>query len=395
MIARNTGLKQKVTKGLLRWLLCGLFAPVEWAGRCFGEKIGRSVRRDAAHGTRDACAPRNYSLGRALRLGCFHDLRSSDLAVLFGYGRKSPLPVLVIRSPRWSASRHYAVCSIIPLAFLISLVFCTVVQGATIENGFYTKSDDPSRPAFTDRNGNVVHLGQKLSLEIRQAQIVAADNANTLFQLSITIPGNDQTRPLPDMLVFGGKAYTCNGMGGNRATLHFSFPFSGAENATNISRYLNASTAYRKHPGYVVGVFYSPSKPSYESGEQVSVVMRIQNLGSNTFCIEKRVRDRGARDDQCTFQAWLEGKQIDDIRGGAPNSGGPVGRCMVKPGETFTNIVELNPWFAFDKPGTYVIHGSFHMVFMQTDDMSRSGPPIWDDYATAAFTVKITPPQFH
>ena len=44
-------------------------------------------------------------------------------------------------------------------------------------------------------------------------------------------------------------------------------------------------------------------------------------------------------------------------------------------------------WFAFDKAGIYVIHGSYYLAF--TDPGAKSCKTIWEDYVSADFTVHI------
>ena len=47
-------------------------------------------------------------------------------------------------------------------------------------------------------------------------------------------------------------------------------------------------------------------------------------------------------------------------------------------------------WFAFDKQGTYSVLGSYYLEFC--DPEGDSGFAIWEDYATAPFTVKVRKP---
>jgi len=62
----------------------------------------------------------------------------------------------------------------------------------------------------------------------------------------------------------------------------------------------------------------------------------------------------------------------------------------LSPGEVFEDKISLSKWFAFDKPGMYVIHGSYYLDFHDPDAESLLWwRTIWEDYASAEFTVRI------
>jgi hypothetical protein len=53
----------------------------------------------------------------------------------------------------------------------------------------------------------------------------------------------------------------------------------------------------------------------------------------------------------------------------------------------FEDRVDLADWFAFDRPGTYQLLGSYYMAFCDPDD--DSWWTVWEDHATAEFVVVI------
>jgi hypothetical protein len=95
-------------------------------------------------------------------------------------------------------------------------------------------------------------------------------------------------------------------------------------------------------------------------------------------------RNRGMRDNQYVFSATREGKPVSDF-GTSLNFGGLAGRVVLKPGDTFEDIVSLNKWFTFETPGKYEIKGSYYLNFVAQNTFST----IWEDHAIAQFSVTI------
>jgi hypothetical protein len=302
---------------------------------------------------------------------------------------------------------------LLPFAALLVALFATSypANGAGIEDGFYSTSDDPSTQLVTNQNGRSLHLGQKHSPQILGATIFSHDNANTHFLLRVTIPNEKNESGLIDIpgwinesnkaesitiLAVKGIIYARNGWGSNASSSELQFPFSGDNNAKDIANYFGVPITYRKNPDYNLLVIFTPSKPAFEVGEQVEATMRIQNIGSNAFAFHDGGGNPAGREGQYTFVARLGGKQVPDI-GSNVWVWGLDPEWVVKPGKDFTNTVVLNKWFAFDKTGDYRILGSYHMAFERMNENNTPlqpwWEPVWEDYATAEFTVKIVPPS--
>jgi len=294
---------------------------------------------------------------------------------------KPPAPSL----PLFSAS------AIMAIAFLVAV---SPVNATGIEDGFYIKSDDGSGQTVTNQDGEALQIGHKHPQPIIKATITSEDNANTRYEVRVTIPADGQTsRPL-DVLAVAGNVYPRNGWGSGGPSAELMFPLSGAENAEAVAKYFGVPVMYRKHPGYNLAVAFVASKPEFVAGEEVTVTMRIQNVGSNAFSFQQGGRNRAARDNQYNFVARFGDKQVEDI-GTTMNFGGLSSDRVVNPRETFTNTVVLNKWFAFDQPGTYHVMGSYYLAFKLLNELGSpvqpSWQPIWEDYATGEFNVKIVP----
>jgi hypothetical protein len=296
------------------------------------------------------------------------------------------------------ASRRSPPFSAPAILVAVLLAAASLANGAGIEDGFYRESDNASGQAVADPNRSGLRLGAKQSIKVTRAEITSQDNANTQFEVTVTTPHDGDQAGLIVVLAIGGKLYPRSGWSSSQQQDQLSFPVSGADNARDLARYFGVPITYRKHPGYKMLVSFTPSSPEFEVGQEVQVAMRIQNVGSDAFAFEQGGRNRAARDCQYTFVARLGDKQVDDI-GSNWNMGGLSFTRVLKPGEVFTNSVALNKWFAFDQPGTYRVQGSYHLAFKQLNEMNEavqfSWRPIWEDYATGEFTVKITPAQVH
>jgi hypothetical protein len=114
--------------------------------------------------------------------------------------------------------------------------------------------------------------------------------------------------------------------------------------------------------------------------------MRIRNVAENTVAFIKGGGNLAARDNQYAFSARLRGKQVNDI-GTSLDFGGLACRKTLKPGEVFEDKVDLRKWFAFDRLGTYEMLGSYYMEF--NDPARDDWHTVWEDYATAEFTVRV------
>ena len=78
--------------------------------------------------------------------------------------------------------------------------------------------------------------------------------------------------------------------------------------------------------------------------------------------------------------------------GSAINFGGLFGPESLEPGQTFENQIDLKKWFAFDKTGTYRIHGFYQLAFCRpplAETIKPWGEIMWSDYASADFTVVV------
>jgi hypothetical protein len=277
------------------------------------------------------------------------------------------------------------------LPVIALLVAASALRGAQIEDGFYTALTDQSSPVVATRFGQPVALGEKLQPHITKTQIVSRDNANNQFCAMFTVTNHPSGMDRNLLFVEDGKVYPLEGELDMADHSVLYFPFSGGDAAKAMSQRFGAQVLYRKHPGYNIAVSFTPARTQFEVGEEVPVALRIENVGSSPFTF-MHTSSRGPADPNYSFTARLDGKPIED-RSPIFNWGGGSGKRELKPGEVFTNTVNLNKWFVFEKPGEYRVLGSYAMAFTERNEDSPWpwGSAIWQDYASGSFTITIVP----
>jgi len=259
-------------------------------------------------------------------------------------------------------------------------------------DGIYLWSKDGSAPPITSQAGKKLFLGARQDLKIQSLDLSSQDNANTRFDLSLTLPYDKNIGPSSYILIVSGTAYEQIASGATQENAskekisHIYFRISGDANARQVSQYLKTPIVYRKHPRHNLLVSFTPTKQEFSIGDEVTATLRITNVGTNTISFLQGGRNRAERDNQYVFCARYNGRQVEDI-GTSGHTGGLGVWRVLKPGETFEDKISLSKWFSFDKAGTYEVHGSYYLDFNDPDVESRR--TIWEDYVSADFNVTI------
>jgi hypothetical protein len=95
---------------------------------------------------------------------------------------------------------------------------------------------------------------------------------------------------------------------------------------------------YRRHPQHNILVSFSPTKPEFKIGDEVTSVLQVTNIGKNALSFNKGGRNRAVRDNQYIFSARYNGKQVEDI-GSSSHFGGMYVKRVLKPGEVFEDTI--------------------------------------------------------
>jgi hypothetical protein len=194
-------------------------------------------------------------------------------------------------------------------------------------------------------------------------------------------------------LCAGHLAYVPNGWsssGGHNNSMNFVI--AGESEAKAVAKSLSADCVLRSPPGYKYLTQFIPTQREFRTNDPIIVKLEIKNLDDRTFAFQRGGQQRGARDNQYGFHAMFNGtKSVADV-GDPVNFGGLCTTQILEPGKAFEEKEDLRKWFAFDKPGTYYIHGSYELAFYQLVKSDKSAMPwnvLWVEYASADFQVVI------
>lgn len=291
------------------------------------------------------------------------------------------------RSGRGPNPKPTLVSTVRAIAVWICFVFSGTAYGQAVPDGFYLLSNDSSAPSVPARNGEQILVGLAQEIRVMRSVLYSEDNANSRFILNIWIShaALAAAPSMPFALVVSGRAYVSGG-GSSSDDVPVDFRISGGENAEQVARYLDTTVNYRRHPKHELLVEFIPRKERFRIGDEVRVKLRVTNVGNNAVSFLKGGRNRGVRDNQYAFSAWLFGRQVRDIGSNIDHGGIGVMRVLA-PGEVFADEVSLNMWFSFDQPGRYEVHGSYLLDFSDPD--GESFGIMWTDYVSADFTVRI------
>lgn len=258
---------------------------------------------------------------------------------------------------------------------LAVLLIATVLElGAAENNGlFYVSS------------------GEKVDIKTLQAHVYSENNANTDFCVRLDKVTNLVT------LRIGGHKYSCSGWGGApKDTLNVVWlKAHGQDEAEAIAQWFSVTCDLRSQPGYKLDAQFVPLKPEFATNEPVVVKFQLKNLDERTVVFQRGGLQRGRRDNQYSFSAQLSNKngvRQDLTVSHAACFGGLSTLVPLDSGKLFEDQIDLKKWFAFDQPGTYLIHGLYLLDFYRAPLDKETFMPwneIWSDYASADFTVVV------
>jgi hypothetical protein len=253
--------------------------------------------------------------------------------------------------------------------------------------GFFVMTPTSSLAAIP-QDGLAVPVGAGRVFEIVGVKLSSTDNGNERFHLSVEVPYEPELDEGPwHVLVVGDAIYRQTSLGSTEGRVHtLGFDIRGRENAEAVGKYFSVEPRYRRHPGHRLHVEFVPREDEFYAGSEVLVALRITNVGTGAVAFQQGGRNRAPRDNQYVFSGELSCSPIEDI-GSRCHAGGLSAVRRLEPGEVFEDEIDLSDWFRFDRAGTYQLLGSYYMAFCDPD--GDSWWTIWEDYATAEFTVVI------
>ena len=239
-------------------------------------------------------------------------------------------------------------------------------------NGFYSLRTDQS-------------LGEKIDLDVKKAELVSRDNLNTRFYLSVATPFEKEERPTLVLLI-DNLRLPCTSWGvseGKEKT--YGFNVSGKD-SRRVADYFKIRPEVRTHPGHRIATTFQTLREEYSLSEDIRVKLTIWNLGDSPLALMVGGRNRGARDNQFSFNLSKNGTDTMPDVGDPIHFGGLAYRVVLKPNDKFEKEVELSKWFKVDREGSYVGLGSYFFEVVPAEGTYRV---LWEDYATGEFHFLI------
>ena len=234
-----------------------------------------------------------------------------------------------------------------------------------------------------------VASGAAVETKNLQAHVYSENNANTDFSFRL-----DGVTNLVRLRI-SGHEYSCSGWGGApKDTINVVwFKTHVQDEAEAIAKWFSVNCDLRSPPGYKLTAQFVPLKPEYTTNEPVVVKFQLKNLDERTVVFQRGGLQRGRRDNQFSFSGQLSNK--NGVRQALTAShaacfGGLSTLVPLDSGKLFEDQIDLKKWFAFDQPGTYLIHGSYLLDFYRAPLGKETDTPwneIWSDYVSADFTI--------
>ena len=237
-------------------------------------------------------------------------------------------------------------------------------------------------------DGTEARVGERLELRVLSARVAARDNANEEFDANVVLPYDARlSSPGALVLVAGGRAFPSYGAGSSAAeTSHVNVHAPNRTDAEALARFLGVELTLRRHPGHALDVRFVPDRAVYRPGQPVKVTLRIRNVGERAVAFQVGGRNRGPRDNQFAFAAFLGASPVPDV-GDPTHFGGLSVRRRLAPGETFEKEVALRDWFALRERGSYTVLGAWHLDFQSPE--SDAWEILWEDWVAGEFTLRI------
>ena len=277
------------------------------------------------------------------------------------------------------------------LAFLPLLAQTSLPQRILLENGIYRQVTDLTAPTVTTEDGKVVHLQRLKTLPKLKDLPASQNNANTRFLMAFTLPVAESSTQADYALVVGEKTYlpkfawfALNEP--HLKELHMTFEMNSLEKAKEVALYFKVTPFLRRHPRHVLVTSFTPTKSRFQVGENVTVKMKIENVGETTFT-SRLIRYGGSSHNSNYYFCLLsETSPVQEVPAKHVLVGSSTSLTL-KPKDVFERTIDLSAWFVFTKAGTYFLHGTYHFAFM--DPSYKINAYLWEDFAGENFEVEI------
>lgn len=224
-----------------------------------------------------------------------------------------------------------------------------------------------------------------VSNPIFRATLRAQDNGNEHFTLLLhsRTPFPQEERDAVLGLILAGQPIRIKSGGSNGNDDFFKSPTLPSTETIDAAIKLYRPEVLKKfHPGHQILARFAPVQSEYSLGDAIILRLTLTNVGDKPFTFVQGGRNRGARDNQFDFTARFLGKSVPDV-GDPMHMGGTGGIITLEPGAKREIEVNLKQWFSFDKPGFYLVRGSYAL------ELRADNRPVWEEFVGGEFYVRI------
>jgi hypothetical protein len=195
------------------------------------------------------------------------------------------------------------------------------------------------------------------------------------------------------VLQIGNHVYPTARVGGSgtvKAVDWMIFKIHNQNEAKVAAKWLSVDCALRTPLEPKFSAQFIPAKSEFHTNEPVLVNFVMTNLDDRTITFE----NAGPARFQYDFQAMLNGRRVSEIKvDDLMPFNGSIFLVNLEPGKEFDRHVDLKGWFAFNKVGTYKIHGSSDLKFFNksgdTAESHQMWKVMWNGNASTDFTVVV------
>ena len=123
---------------------------------------------------------------------------------------------------------------IIATAFLLLASRCAF-GAEQFDDGIYQNAAGAPAPEIVCQDGQKVFLGARQDLNILKVEFCSFNNANTLFEMNLTVPFDESIKGDSFILLVAGTACRQHMLGIGEEKLRLGFTISGGDEAKEIS----------------------------------------------------------------------------------------------------------------------------------------------------------------
>ncbi|MEM6258521.1 MAG: hypothetical protein AAF711_20150 [Planctomycetota bacterium] len=283
-------------------------------------------------------------------------------------------------------------CHLPALLFL----FVLHAQAEELRDGLYTTSRQGDGRVVEQVNhpsGQKVRLDRLLTTQLSEARLISQNNDNSRYRLSLyAAPFEKPDAPAGYVVVVGGQCYGVASHSSVRkdGRRRFGARVNETEHVQGLAKVLDIQPERRTHPGHRTLVTLEQKHQDARVGGRVVLLLRIKNVGGESFTFLDGGMQRGARNNQFSFVGFdHRGKPMPDV-GDPMHFGGIGGFVELEPGGVFEKAVDATKWFEFSEPGAYRITAAYQYdLFNGPKKISEGLDAIWRDHAVAQTRVVV------